>query len=171
MSFSPDILRTMFRRPFHQVQDCVKTLRKRAKEGTAPESIDVLDPQVLKHTTLSQVFNQQASSLVISVHHSPAHTLKGVWPLLQPGAPFVVHFPFLQPLADLQQQLVKGDNQQAAQVTLFDTSALREMQVLPNRTHPVVDLSLKGSGYVLTGCKLMQSSPFESLEIALPQVL
>jgi hypothetical protein len=53
---------------------------------------------------------------------------------------------------------VLWDGEHAVQLVLCD-NWLREYQVLPNRTHPLVNMSCSG-GYLLSGIKVHSDRPF-----------
>jgi tRNA (adenine-N(1)-)-methyltransferase non-catalytic subunit len=96
------------------------------------------------------VFEQGIDTLIIGTKRDPLPLLESLYPLLGLSMPFVVYCQFQEPLAQIHHQLVSADA--AVHVTLTETW-MREYQVLPKRTHPLMQMSGTG-GYVLFGYKV-----------------
>ena len=95
------------------------------------------------------VLSEGVDSLVLATRFDCVDLLSLTLPYLRPGGCFVVHSPVAAPLQALHRTLrVQG---QAVKVELSE-SFFREYQVLPNRTHPHVNMSY-AAGYLLTGIK------------------
>ena len=78
---------------------------------------------------------------------SPLALVRAVLPLLAPSTPFAIYGRWVQPLAECLDALKAG--QEAVCLALHE-SWWREQQVLPGRTHPLMNMS-HGGGYVLSG--------------------
>mmetsp|Transcript_7766 Transcript_7766/g.25802 ORF Transcript_7766/g.25802 Transcript_7766/m.25802 type:complete len:450 (+) Transcript_7766:3-1352(+) len=90
------------------------------------------------------------SSLILAAPQlEPIAALKSILPLLAPSSPFVVYCKWLPPLAEAAHALVRGHPIKALNIELHE-SWMREHQVLPSRTHPMMRMSGTG-GYLLTG--------------------
>jgi tRNA (adenine58-N1)-methyltransferase non-catalytic subunit len=88
-----------------------------------------------------------ATSLLIAGNFDPRETLFAALPLLLPSSNFAVHCRFAEPLSDCYWRLRRGA--MACNIQL-SSSFVRTLQVLPNRTHPMMEMD-GGSGFVLTG--------------------
>ncbi|XP_076317586.1 tRNA methyltransferase 6 non-catalytic subunit isoform X2 [Tachypleus tridentatus] len=87
--------------------------------------------------------------LVVSRHH-PTNIVLTLLEFLAPSRPFAVFSLYQQPLVDCYRKLKeKGE---ALFLKLTETW-LRSYQVLPDRTHPAINMSGSG-GYLLTGIKV-----------------
>lgn len=87
--------------------------------------------------------------LVIAGRSDPKNISLALLEYLKPGHPFVIFSPHKEPLIDSYMSIknVGGSNLKLSETWL------RQYQVLPNRTHPEVNMS-GGGGYLLTGTKL-----------------
>ncbi len=94
--------------------------------------------------------DKKCDSLILACNYDPKATLLKLLPYLETSCPFVVFSEYLEPLLECFQEL---QNQKLAiNIRLSDTW-MREYQVLPNRTHPNMNMSQNG-GFILTGVKL-----------------
>lgn len=91
--------------------------------------------------------------LVASKQH-PASVVLTLLEFLAPSRPFAVFCTFQEPLVDLYCQL---KNAGTAVFLKLSESWLRMHQVLPDRTHPSINMS-GGGGYLLTGIKVDNST-------------
>ena len=89
-----------------------------------------------------------ADSLLVASPHDPEEALRALYPLLALGAPFVVHSPTVEPLVRCRTFVYEAG---ACNVCLWEPWC-REMQVLPDRTHPLMMGSVSG-GFMLRGFK------------------
>mmetsp|Transcript_8620 Transcript_8620/g.28418 ORF Transcript_8620/g.28418 Transcript_8620/m.28418 type:complete len:441 (+) Transcript_8620:123-1445(+) len=94
------------------------------------------------------------SLIVASLSVEPKATLEQLLPLCAPSAPFAVWFNAAQPLAEALHHL-RNENI-AINLTLHEPF-LREQQVLPGRTHPVMTTDAGSGGYVLSGIYVPRS--------------
>jgi len=87
--------------------------------------------------------------LVIAGRSDPKNISIALLEYLKPGHPFVIFSPYKEPLIDSYMSIknIGGSNMKLSETWL------RQYQVLPNRTHPEVNMS-GGGGYLLTGTKL-----------------
>lgn len=100
------------------------------------------------------------TSLVIaSLSVEPKATLDQLLPLCASSAPFAVWFNASQPLAEALHHLRNANI--AINLTLHEPF-LREQQVLPGRTHPVMSTDAGSGGYVLSGIYVPRSSSVRS---------
>ncbi|KAN0030935.1 hypothetical protein ACTA71_009585 [Dictyostelium dimigraforme] len=89
-------------------------------------------------------------SLVIVTKYSPLNILLSCWPYLNSSGSFVIYSHFPQPLMEVHQFLHKNQmavNQQISEIWM------REHQVLPKRTHPMMGMD-GASGFILYGTKV-----------------
>ena len=103
-------------------------------------------------------------SLLIASRLHPLEAVERLWQQLNPSGSFCVYCPYLVPLQDVYEQLRDGGH--AVQLVMEDCW-LREYQVLPNRTHPLVAMSCTG-GYMLSGIKVLSDAPWLGLRQAGP---
>lgn len=87
--------------------------------------------------------------LVASKHHPTAIVLS-LLEFVAPSRPFAVFCSYREPLVDCYAQLKDAGS---AVFLKISESWLRSYQVLPNRTHPAINMS-GGGGYVLSGTKV-----------------
>ncbi|XP_013774504.1 tRNA (adenine(58)-N(1))-methyltransferase non-catalytic subunit TRM6-like [Limulus polyphemus] len=87
--------------------------------------------------------------LVVSRHH-PTNIVLTLLEFLAPSRPFAVFSLYQQPLVDCYRKL--KDKGETLFLKLTETW-LRSYQVLPDRTHPAINMSGSG-GYLLTGIKV-----------------
>jgi hypothetical protein len=91
-----------------------------------------------------------ATSLIVVGNFDPRETLMTAMALMAPCANFAVHSRFQEPLADCYWRMYRGTMACNMQIS---SSFYRVHQVLPNRTHPLMQMDGAG-GYVLTGTSL-----------------
>lgn len=96
------------------------------------------------------LLSRQSDSVIIVARHNPTEVLLELLPFLAPSCPFVVYSEFMEPLTHCFLALQR--DALAVNLRLSDVWT-REYQVLPSRTHPVMDMSQSG-GFLLTGIKL-----------------
>ncbi|XP_005094820.1 tRNA (adenine(58)-N(1))-methyltransferase non-catalytic subunit TRM6 [Aplysia californica] len=101
------------------------------------------------------IAGKHLDSLIIACKFNPVPVLKKMLKFMLPSRPVVVFCQFIDPLKDCY-TYVKEEHL-GLQVRLTETW-FREYQVLPQRTHPEMNMSGTG-GYLLT---FMTSKPFES---------
>ncbi|KAL2503987.1 eukaryotic initiation factor 3 gamma subunit family protein [Abeliophyllum distichum] len=94
------------------------------------------------------------SSLIIAAPNLDAwDTVKEVLPLLSYSASFAIYHQYLQPLATCMHNLQVEKMAIGLQIS---EPWLREYQVLPSRTHPLMQMSATG-GYILSGTRISGS--------------
>ncbi|WOL09656.1 hypothetical protein Cni_G18409 [Canna indica] len=94
------------------------------------------------------------SSLIIAAPESDVGTIvQELLPLLAYSAPFVIYHQYLQPLATCMHKLQSSKMAISLQIS---EPWLREYQVLPSRTHPLMQMSSFG-GYTLSGIRICNS--------------
>ena len=94
--------------------------------------------------------DKKCDSLILACNYDPTHTLLALLPYLGESCPFVVFYEYLEPLVECFREIQKQGL--AINLRLSDTW-MREYQILPNRTHPNMNMSQNG-GFILTGVKL-----------------
>ena len=92
----------------------------------------------------------RVDSIIVVTEYDPTAALLALLPYLKPSCPFVVYCEFIEPLTECFRQV--QEQELAINVRLSDTW-MREFQVLPDRTHPTMNLPAHG-GFLLTGIKL-----------------
>lgn len=105
--------------------------------------------------------------VIIAVRYDPIATLLGLLPFLASSSPFVVYCEFIEPLAECFMVIQK--QKLAINLRLSDTW-MREYQVLPERTHPSMNMTHSG-GFILTGIKLCPETGHNELDSDLLQEL
>jgi len=93
---------------------------------------------------------KEITNLIIASKYHPKNILLTLLPFLPASCPFVVYFPYKEPLMECR--LILSDMKIAACLELTE-SWFRTIQVLPNRTHPQNMMSGSG-GYLLHGIKI-----------------
>eukprot|EP00551_Chaetoceros_affinis_P008002 CAMPEP_0203680010 /NCGR_PEP_ID=MMETSP0090-20130426/37794_1 /ASSEMBLY_ACC=CAM_ASM_001088 /TAXON_ID=426623 /ORGANISM="Chaetoceros affinis, Strain CCMP159" /LENGTH=528 /DNA_ID=CAMNT_0050547891 /DNA_START=31 /DNA_END=1617 /DNA_ORIENTATION=+ len=112
-----------------------------SRKMTRPSSDEVLH---------SMENGKKCDSLILACNYDPTHTLLTLLPYLETSCPFVVFFEYMEPLIECFREIQKLGL--AINLRLTDTW-MREYQILPNRTHPNMNMSQNG-GFILTGVKL-----------------
>jgi len=93
-------------------------------------------------------------SLVVAGLLSPKLLVMPLLRLLKPSSPIVVYSPTPEPLLELQEMLIR---EEAAMNLHISESWMREHQVLPGRTHPLMSMS-GSSGFLLSGIRVHKKS-------------
>ncbi|CAL8315870.1 unnamed protein product [Merluccius merluccius] len=101
---------------------------------------------------------KNADGLIIASRFHPSLVLLGLIKFLAPSRPFVVYSQYIEPLIECYTKL--KDQGGTVNLQLTD-SWLRHYQVLPNRTHPVLQMS-GGGGYLLTGTTTVNMRNFKA---------
>ena len=97
----------------------------------------------------SAVVPRAVESLVVATKYDPVDVAAALLPYLMQGGHFVVYSQCLRPLEDLAEVVLGAV---ACDIDISE-SWMREYQVLPQRTHPMMEMN-GASGYVLTGIKI-----------------
>ncbi|XP_059897471.1 tRNA (adenine(58)-N(1))-methyltransferase non-catalytic subunit TRM6 [Gadus macrocephalus] len=114
---------------------------------------------------------KNADGLIIASRFHPSPVLLGLIKFLAPSRPFVVYSQYKEPLIECYTKLKENSNKEhCAVINLQLTDSwLRHYQVLPNRTHPVLQMS-GGGGYLLSGTTVdMQYAKAASSQQAVEQ--
>lgn len=111
--------------------------------------------------------DRQSDSLIVAVRYDPTQTLLSLLPHLASSCPFVVFCEFIEPLTECFKELQSRNL--AINLRLSDCW-MREYQVLPERTHPNMNMSQSG-GFLLSGIKLDESTGTNELDPATLQSL
>mmetsp|Transcript_8662 Transcript_8662/g.14250 ORF Transcript_8662/g.14250 Transcript_8662/m.14250 type:complete len:461 (+) Transcript_8662:1-1383(+) len=101
---------------------------------------------------------EKCDSLLICCKYRPLALLKHLYRYLEYGSPFVVWSEFVQPLVEIKQWFESngdGDGEEEVEAVGLKVyeNWFREQQVLPQRTHPMVNMQHMG-GYILSGTKV-----------------
>lgn len=99
---------------------------------------------------LSVVRERKIDGLVVVSKEHPGNILKRLLKHLEPSRPFVVFFAVREPLQQLFLELKTRSDVTAVRLT---ENWLRSYQVLPDRTHPDINMS-GSSGFLLSGVKV-----------------
>ncbi|XP_050700657.1 tRNA (adenine(58)-N(1))-methyltransferase non-catalytic subunit TRM6-like isoform X2 [Eriocheir sinensis] len=99
----------------------------------------------------SEVLARGVVGLVVACRQYPNNVTREMLPFLKPGNPFVVFSPYKEPLMELYSEVraLGGTNLRLSETWL------RHYQVLPQRTHPAINMS-GGGGYLLYGTKVIK---------------
>ncbi|CAK9112209.1 tRNA (adenine(58)-N(1))-methyltransferase non-catalytic subunit TRM6 (tRNA(m1A58)-methyltransferase subunit TRM6) (tRNA(m1A58)MTase subunit TRM6) [Durusdinium trenchii] len=104
------------------------------------------------HLTLGELRACAIDSLIIVSKYEPDRVAEALLPFLGCGKPFVVYSQEMRPLGVLRRRL----DSLAVNVRLSE-SFYREQQILPGRTHPMMNMSGR-AGYLLCGTKVIPST-------------
>ncbi|KAI9912620.1 hypothetical protein PsorP6_006202 [Peronosclerospora sorghi] len=104
-----------------------------------------------KPAVIRQWVREMSDSLIIAANYDPEQILMALLPFLNRSKPFVVYSEFLEPLTRTFAKLQKMEA--IIDLQLSETWT-REIQVLPGRTHPEMNMSAC-SGYLLWGLKIL----------------
>ncbi|KAL6303984.1 Gcd10p-domain-containing protein [Sparassis latifolia] len=100
--------------------------------------------------TREELFTGEFDGLVVASEYDPYSILEKLSPYLAGSASIVVHSPHIQILSDLQSRLREHPEYLGAAVSEL---WLRQYQVLPGRTHPMMNTSGSG-GFILHAIKV-----------------
>lgn len=150
-NFPETIQQTIYTKSLIDLLDEVDGMAHRAKYFTDKKNKEDNDTTTTTTTTTEVVVPPAkprfTSCIITAAHYSLKSSLFAVMPLLAPSATFVVVSQVLQPLVDCMNLLrVKG----FAVGTTIHEAWNRDIQVLPLRTHPLMNMN-HGGGYILTG--------------------
>ena len=130
-------------------------LQAAASVPPTPSSSTQPEPHALSvFADAAAVLVEGVDSLCVCTRFDCLDLFTTLFPYLRPGGCFVVHSASAAPLASLHRTLRRQGL--AVKVDLSDTF-YREYQVLPNRTHPHVNMS-HAAGYLLSGIKTLPPS-------------
>ncbi|KAH7940549.1 hypothetical protein HPB49_001768 [Dermacentor silvarum] len=118
-------------------KDLERAARKQRRLLEQQKAIDLLKTKSL-------------DGLLVASKHHPTSIVLSLLEFIAPSRPFAIFCSFQEPLVDCYTQL---KNSGSAVFLKLTESWLRSHQVLPNRTHPSINMS-GGGGYVLTGIKV-----------------
>ncbi|XP_042213738.1 tRNA (adenine(58)-N(1))-methyltransferase non-catalytic subunit TRM6-like isoform X2 [Homarus americanus] len=119
------------------------------KEFTRPRKF--VRSQVQDVQVSSAVLRECIEGLVVACRQYPNNITRDLLQYLKPGHPFVIFSPYKEPLMELFMEM-KAQN--GTNLRLSETW-LRHYQVLPQRTHPEINMS-GGGGYLLYGTRIMK---------------
>ncbi|KAG6510100.1 hypothetical protein ZIOFF_028108 [Zingiber officinale] len=106
--------------------------------------------------TMKQWKTNGFSGLIVAAPEAEVGTIvHKLLPLLAYSAPFAIYHQYLQPLAACMHNLQTSKLAISLQIS---EPWLREYQVLPSRTHPLMQMSSFG-GYILSGIRIRNSVP------------
>ncbi|XP_034919618.1 uncharacterized protein [Populus alba] len=133
----------------HEAADSETIVSPQIKMGKPPKAGEKASEEAIKSWK-----ENGFSSLIIAAPDADAWSLaKDLLPLLSYSAPFAIYHQYLQPLATCMHNLQQGKMAIGLQIS---EPWLREYQVLPSRTHPLMQMSAFG-GYILSGTKICSS--------------
>eukprot|EP01121_Diplochlamys_sp_Union-15-3_P014407 TRINITY_DN4588_c0_g1_i1.p1 TRINITY_DN4588_c0_g1~~TRINITY_DN4588_c0_g1_i1.p1 ORF type:complete len:450 (+),score=56.46 TRINITY_DN4588_c0_g1_i1:71-1420(+) len=107
---------------------------------------------------------EQSDAMIIVENNRPLLILKLLYPFLAPGRSFALYSQYPQVLAECLAEL--SENNAALHLRVYE-QWLREYQVLPQRTHPEINMS-NASGFVLSGIKLDSNFGLTTQEVVEP---
>ena len=93
-------------------------------------------------------------ALIIATKYHPLSLMLELLEYIKPSSPIIVYCQYKEPLMECYKYL--RDESLAINVHLSETW-FRDMQVLPNRTHPVITMSAR-SGYLLRALKIKKEN-------------
>ncbi|ALC38414.1 CG9596 [Drosophila busckii] len=104
----------------------------------------------LENKRASELMQQKFDSLVMAAKEHPSNILQALLPLVKPSRPIVIFSTCKELLQETYMELKTSGKVTNLHVT---SNWLRTYQILPNRTHPEVNMT-GNSGYLLTGYTL-----------------
>lgn len=110
--------------------------------------------------TAEYILAHQVDVIILATKYDPFALLSSLWPYLKPAGRFVIYDEVLESLSHCHAKVCQGalgGSESATNLILAETF-FRNIQVLPNRTHPFVNMSASG-GYLLTGIKMNAKQP------------
>lgn len=96
-----------------------------------------------------RLMKKKLNSLVIVAREHPLNILRNLLPFITPGSPVVIYSQSREVLTDCYIEIKSNSNYNLTALRLFE-NFMRVYQVLPDRTHPDVNMSGNG-GFILTG--------------------
>eukprot|EP01132_Coremiostelium_polycephalum_P004008 gene4008-5011_t len=129
-----------------------KKQKKNEEEGLI-ESVPGSKKNDTSPENLVKLVKEGVYSLVIVTKYSPLNVLLACLPHLNHSGTFVVFSQYMQPLVECHQFL--HSNYLAINLAITEIW-MREQQVLPSRTHPMMTMD-GASGYILTGIKVIKN--------------
>lgn len=104
---------------------------------------------MLENEKACKILEEKVDGLVLTVKEHPVNLVKGLLPFLKGGRNLVVFCLIREPLQDLFVYLKSRCDVISIRVS---NNFMREYQVLPERTHPKVNMN--SGGYILSALKL-----------------
>ena len=130
------------------------------KKQTKPEGLCDSDATENEKSFCQNGLKPQFTNCIVAIASvSPIEAIQALLPLLAPSASFSITYPSLQPLCELLDIL--RSNGLAVNLSIFD-AWLREYQVLPRRTRPMMSMD-HGGGYVMKGTITLSGSRLSSI--------
>ncbi|XP_065355760.1 tRNA (adenine(58)-N(1))-methyltransferase non-catalytic subunit TRM6 [Calliphora vicina] len=131
-------------------KDSSETSSESAKTEDAAKPPATLQKWQLENKRAAALMQDKFDSLVIAAKEHPANLVKELLPFVKPSRPIVVFSLCKEVLMELYVDLKTSSKVTNLHLT---SNWLRMYQVLPNRTHPEVNMQAN-SGYLLTGITL-----------------
>ncbi|SPP82344.1 tRNA (adenine(58)-N(1))-methyltransferase non-catalytic subunit TRM6 [Drosophila guanche] len=138
--------------PTEEQPEAVEPSTKKPKLDEAPPSGNNKGPLrwQLENKRATTLMHEKFDSLVVAAKEHPSSILQALLPLVRPSRPIVVFSTCRELLQETFMELKTSGKVTALHLT---SNWLRTYQILPNRTHPEVNMS-GNSGYLLTGFTL-----------------
>ena len=100
-----------------------------------------------------EILANQVDVIILATRYEPLALLQTLWPYLKPAGRFVIYDEVIESLSHCHAKLSQGAiGKEVALNLVLSETFFRNLQVLPNRTHPFVNMSASG-GYLLSGMK------------------
>ncbi|EGG16842.1 tRNA-methyltransferase subunit [Cavenderia fasciculata] len=121
--------------------------------------LNLKEPESSKDLKAINYLKQGVDSLIIVSKYSPLSLILSCLPYLKPSGSFVIFSLYKQQLLECNQHL--STNKLAVNLTINEIW-MREQQVLPKRTHPMMSMD-GASGFLLSGIKVKSLTHDEKL--------
>lgn len=131
------------------VRPLIEDVESKKQQSTRPRKF--IRSQAEDIQVSSSVLRENIEGLVVACRQYPNNVTRELLHYLKPGHPFVVFSPYKEPLLEL---FVEVKAQSGTNLRLSETW-LRHYQVLPQRTHPEINMS-GGGGYLLYGTRILK---------------
>lgn len=118
---------------------------------TAAKLVAPIQKWQLENRRACDLMSGKFDGLVIAAKEHPSNILQALLPFMKPSRPIVVYSQSKELLLELYVELKSCSNVTNLHLT---SNWLRHYQILPNRTHPEVNMN-GNSGYLLTGYSIV----------------
>ncbi|KAH8404381.1 hypothetical protein KR222_007382 [Zaprionus bogoriensis] len=136
-----------------ETSETIEPSSKKPKlDESCPDSANKATPQrwQLENQRAVELMQAQFDNLVMAAKEHPSNILQALLPLVKPSRPIVIFSTCRELLQELYMELKTSGKVTNLHLT---SNWMRMYQILPNRTHPEVNMS-GNSGYLLTGYTL-----------------
>lgn len=132
------------------ISDVIGSETTKEERQSEPATKTTLQKWQIENRRAVNLMHNKFDSLVIASKEHPANLVKELLPFVKPSRPVVIFSLCKEVLMELYVELKSSSKVTNLHLT---SNWLRMYQILPNRTHPEVNMNAN-SGYLLTGYTL-----------------